>query len=285
MSAGDHFAKAGANDRIWNAQEKLCLRAPAVFARYFANPLSSVRRSVAWSVLPDDVAGQCRAPRRRRATGTSRLSPRLSDCREGGVIRRMSMRCRPFSRCKARSRIATCRLKAVRRSFCRSRSDMPRISRVASRGLPRILRSALRPIAARKRRRAVLQSRAVSCGRREPHARRAAHGEPPADFVGLWPCDGIARSREDVRGGLSGPARVQATGRMSDAELTQSSHRARKVIRFRRISTGTHRSVGLRRRASRRFFARQSMRFGLSMRSARRWRGTRGVGARRGGIC
>jgi ectoine hydroxylase-related dioxygenase (phytanoyl-CoA dioxygenase family) len=37
-SAGDHFAKAGANDRIWNAQEKLCLQAPRVFARYFANP-------------------------------------------------------------------------------------------------------------------------------------------------------------------------------------------------------------------------------------------------------
>ncbi|MFM0325550.1 phytanoyl-CoA dioxygenase family protein [Caballeronia glebae] len=37
-SAADHFAKAGANDRIWNAQEKLCLQAPRVFARYFANP-------------------------------------------------------------------------------------------------------------------------------------------------------------------------------------------------------------------------------------------------------
>ncbi|KXU95536.1 phytanoyl-CoA dioxygenase [Caballeronia megalochromosomata] len=37
-SAGDHFAKAGANDRIWNAQEKLCLQAPRVFAGYFANP-------------------------------------------------------------------------------------------------------------------------------------------------------------------------------------------------------------------------------------------------------
>ncbi|SAL53412.1 Phytanoyl-CoA dioxygenase (PhyH) [Caballeronia cordobensis] len=36
-NAGDHFAKAGANDRIWNAQEKLCLRAPRVFANYFAN--------------------------------------------------------------------------------------------------------------------------------------------------------------------------------------------------------------------------------------------------------
>jgi hypothetical protein len=26
--AGDHFARPGANDRVWNALEKLCLRAP-----------------------------------------------------------------------------------------------------------------------------------------------------------------------------------------------------------------------------------------------------------------
>jgi ectoine hydroxylase-related dioxygenase (phytanoyl-CoA dioxygenase family) len=37
-SRADHFAKAGANDRIWNAQEKLCVTAPEVFARYFSNP-------------------------------------------------------------------------------------------------------------------------------------------------------------------------------------------------------------------------------------------------------
>ena len=36
---GDHFAKPGENDRIWNAQEKLCLQAPGIFVRYFANPL------------------------------------------------------------------------------------------------------------------------------------------------------------------------------------------------------------------------------------------------------
>jgi ectoine hydroxylase-related dioxygenase (phytanoyl-CoA dioxygenase family) len=36
-SAGDHFAKPGANDRIWNALEKLCLRDPQLFARYYAN--------------------------------------------------------------------------------------------------------------------------------------------------------------------------------------------------------------------------------------------------------
>jgi ectoine hydroxylase-related dioxygenase (phytanoyl-CoA dioxygenase family) len=34
---GDHFAKPGANDRVWNALEKLCLADPAAFARYYAN--------------------------------------------------------------------------------------------------------------------------------------------------------------------------------------------------------------------------------------------------------
>lgn len=38
-SGGDHFAKPGANDRVWNALEKLCLRSPEVFARYYANEL------------------------------------------------------------------------------------------------------------------------------------------------------------------------------------------------------------------------------------------------------
>ncbi len=34
---GDHFGKPGANDRIWNALEKLALRAPDLFVRYYAN--------------------------------------------------------------------------------------------------------------------------------------------------------------------------------------------------------------------------------------------------------
>lgn len=34
----DHFAAAGANDRVWNAAQKLCIAAPDVFARYHANP-------------------------------------------------------------------------------------------------------------------------------------------------------------------------------------------------------------------------------------------------------
>lgn len=34
--AGDHFGTAGANDRIWNAAQKLALHAPEVFAEYYA---------------------------------------------------------------------------------------------------------------------------------------------------------------------------------------------------------------------------------------------------------
>ena len=34
---GDHFAKPGANDRVWNAAEKHCRAAPENFAAYFAS--------------------------------------------------------------------------------------------------------------------------------------------------------------------------------------------------------------------------------------------------------
>lgn len=37
--SGDHFAAAGANSRLWNAHEKLCMASPGLFARYNANPI------------------------------------------------------------------------------------------------------------------------------------------------------------------------------------------------------------------------------------------------------
>lgn len=39
LSAGDHFAQAGANDRVWNALEKLAVQAPEAFVRYYANDM------------------------------------------------------------------------------------------------------------------------------------------------------------------------------------------------------------------------------------------------------
>ena len=37
--AGDHFAKPGANDRVWGALDKLALRAPEVFVDYYGNSI------------------------------------------------------------------------------------------------------------------------------------------------------------------------------------------------------------------------------------------------------
>ncbi|WP_457583338.1 phytanoyl-CoA dioxygenase family protein [Ensifer canadensis] len=44
---GDHFAKPGANDRIWNSLEKHCLKSPENFAAYYANAVIALV-SEAW---------------------------------------------------------------------------------------------------------------------------------------------------------------------------------------------------------------------------------------------
>ncbi|MFJ9896590.1 phytanoyl-CoA dioxygenase family protein [Streptomyces sp. NPDC091280] len=36
---GDHFAEPGANDRVWNALDKMAVRAPEAFADYYANDI------------------------------------------------------------------------------------------------------------------------------------------------------------------------------------------------------------------------------------------------------
>lgn len=38
-SGGDHFAKAGANGRIWNSLQKAAIQAPESFVEYYSNPL------------------------------------------------------------------------------------------------------------------------------------------------------------------------------------------------------------------------------------------------------
>ena len=46
-TAGDHFARPGANDRVWNALQGLALRAPDVFCEYYANNVIALV-SAAW---------------------------------------------------------------------------------------------------------------------------------------------------------------------------------------------------------------------------------------------
>ena len=46
-AVGDHYAKPGANDRVWNAIEKLAVSAPDVFVDYYANDMVALG-SLAW---------------------------------------------------------------------------------------------------------------------------------------------------------------------------------------------------------------------------------------------
>ncbi|MFC3572141.1 phytanoyl-CoA dioxygenase family protein [Streptomyces yaanensis] len=39
IARGDHFAKPGTNDRVWNALDKMAVRAPETFADYYANDM------------------------------------------------------------------------------------------------------------------------------------------------------------------------------------------------------------------------------------------------------
>ncbi|WP_085902933.1 phytanoyl-CoA dioxygenase family protein [Kiloniella majae] len=47
LAGGDHFAKAGSNDRIWNALEKHCIADPVNFADYYGN-ITLAMVSEAW---------------------------------------------------------------------------------------------------------------------------------------------------------------------------------------------------------------------------------------------
>ncbi len=47
LGAGDHYAKPGANDRIWNALEKMAVAAPHEFVEYYANDMVALG-ALAW---------------------------------------------------------------------------------------------------------------------------------------------------------------------------------------------------------------------------------------------
>ncbi len=78
LAAGDHFGKPGANDRIWNAAQKLALHDPAVFADYYANDALAVVCQ-AWLGPRYQVTSQVNVvnPGGNAAGSAPRLSPRL----------------------------------------------------------------------------------------------------------------------------------------------------------------------------------------------------------------
>jgi hypothetical protein len=88
-AAADHFAKPGANDRIWNALEKLCLRDPELFAAYYGNA-SIALVSEAWLGPAYQVTSQvnCGNPGARRSRRIATTISASSRPRRRRAIRR-----------------------------------------------------------------------------------------------------------------------------------------------------------------------------------------------------
>jgi ectoine hydroxylase-related dioxygenase (phytanoyl-CoA dioxygenase family) len=78
-AVGDHFAAAGANDRVWNALEKLCLDDPALFARYYANDMIALA-SEAWLGSAYQVTSQVNNVRPGGAAQTPHRDYHLGFC-------------------------------------------------------------------------------------------------------------------------------------------------------------------------------------------------------------
>lgn len=169
QAGGDHFAKPGANDRIWNAQQKLCLRAPEAFARYYANPVFAWIAE-AWlgpayqmtaQVNVVNPGGAAQAPHRDYHLGF-RAGPTAPPIRarapDVGPLD-LAGRRRPL---RHAARIGAHPIPAL---F----AALPgRLSCLAAAAFPRLLRTALRAAAAVPRRRRLLQPRPVPCGRPQP---------------------------------------------------------------------------------------------------------------------
>src|SRR5208282_2725168 len=77
---GDHFAKPGANDRVWKRAGKALSRRPGRLRRLLRRRRHRARqRGLARTVLPDHLAAQRRQSGRRRAGPAPRLSHGLPD--------------------------------------------------------------------------------------------------------------------------------------------------------------------------------------------------------------
>ena len=69
-SGADHFAASGANDRIWNSLEKLCLANPEIYCRYHANRWVDLAAQ-AWLGPAYQITTQVNlVPSRRQGTGS-----------------------------------------------------------------------------------------------------------------------------------------------------------------------------------------------------------------------
>ena len=191
-SLGDHFAKPGANDRVWGALDKLAVADPEVFAEYYANDVLALV-SEAW-LGPDyqvtsqvnvvNPGGQAQAAHRDYHLG-------FMDRTQAPAYPAQVHAFRPPSPCRARSRTRHARRDAARPCTCRTRSSTsPGYLAYHCPAFTEYFERALRATAAGQGRRRVLQPGPVPRRRHQPLQRHPPDGQPAPGVLRLRPGDG-----------------------------------------------------------------------------------------------
>ena len=210
-ASGDHFAKPGANDRIWGAQLKLALEYPKAYVDYYANSIVALA-SEAWlgpmyQVTSDvnvvNPGGAAQNPHRDYHLGfmssdvaakfrahVHRLTPALT---LQGAVAHVDM---PAETGPTKYLPYSQQFESGYLAF-----ERPRVQGV--------LRSQLRPIAFEEGRCRLLQPSPVPRGRPQQVLRRPAYGKSPTGVVGLRSSPRNHRPGGTRQRDLSGTARPQ----------------------------------------------------------------------------
>ena len=191
---GDHFAKPGANDRVWKRAGKALSRRPGRLRRLLRRRRHRARqRGLARTVLPDHLAAQRRQSGRRRAGPAPRLSHGLPDSARdraiSGARPSAVADAHPAGRGRALRHAARIRADALSAVL----ADLPaRLPCGPARRIPRLFRDAQGPAAGGDRRRRLLQSGCVPRGRLQSLEGHQAHRQPAASLERLRPRDGAS---------------------------------------------------------------------------------------------
>ena len=271
--AGDHFAKPGANDRVWGALDKLAVADPAVFAEYYANDVIALI-SESW-LGPDyqvtsqvnvvNPGGQAQTAHRDYHLG---FMDAAAAARFPAQVHRLSPGADPAGRGRALRHARRDRPDPLPALLAPVRARLPRLPPAR---VHRVLPAELHPAAAGEGRCRVLQPRPVPRRRHERLDRRPTDGQPAAGVLAVRPRHGDRRPGRDVPGAVPGAAGAEGGRRVRAATWTTSSPRPPRATPSRPTSTGTSRSAASHPRPRPTWSARPSPRNGPRRRSSPPW--------------
>ena len=203
--SGDHYAKPGDNDRVWNALEKLAVIAPDEFVAYYANDIIAMA-AAAWlgpgftltsQVNVVNPGGAAQKPHRDYHLGFMTIA----------VAEQYPAHVHQLSAALTlQGAIAHCDMPVESGPTMYLPNAQKYLHGYLAWWRPeftRVLREALRAVAVDERRRGVLQPGALPRCRHQPHDRRAPHGQPAADQLAPRQVLGGHGSRADVQCGVS----------------------------------------------------------------------------------